>query len=121
MNQPKFCVDCKYLSNRDCTHPSIGLDLVYGKPKTEYASVMRLVQSPCKPEALLFEPQEAVIYDLADLFPAPAFPNLERIWRVSQKFQIQNPKSQINSKSQIQNSKLETLLHKTVKKVRRVS
>ena len=70
METPKFCVDCKYLFlQRDCSHPSIGLDLVSGKPKTEYASVMRLVQSPCKPEALLFEPQEAVIYDLADLFP----------------------------------------------------
>ena len=78
MNQPKFCVDCKHLKGRMCQHPSIGLDLVTGKQKEEYAAMMRLVSYACKPEALLFEPQEAVIYDLADLFPAPKFPNLER-------------------------------------------
>ena len=44
-------------------------DLVTGKQKEEYAAMMRLISSACKPEALLFEPQEAVIYDLADLFP----------------------------------------------------
>ena len=70
MDSPKFCIDCKHLFlQRECSHPNIGLDLVTGKPKTEYAAVMRLVQSSCKPEALLFEPVEAVIYDIADLFP----------------------------------------------------
>jgi hypothetical protein len=37
---------------------------------------MRLDSFPCKTEALLFELQEAVIYDIADLFPEAPFPNI---------------------------------------------
>jgi len=40
---------------------------------------------------------------------------LERVWRL--KSEILNSKSETNSKSEIQNSKLENLLHKTIKKV----
>jgi hypothetical protein len=75
---PKLCIDCKHYSNRNCQHPSLGISLVDGHPKTEYAAAMRLPASKCATEAILFEPQEAVIYDLADLFPAPPIPNLER-------------------------------------------
>ena len=76
---PKLCIDCKHFVNsRECKHPSNGIDLIDGKTRVEWCAVMRLEQNRCKPDALLFEPQEAVIYDLADLFPAPQFPNLER-------------------------------------------
>ena len=71
MNQPLFCIDCKYLKDRMCTHPSIGLDLVTGKQKEEYAAMMRLTTYACKPEALLYEEMEPVIYDLRDFFPNP--------------------------------------------------
>ena len=74
----KLCIDCKHYKSRSCNHPSTGISLVDGEIKGEYASVMRLDQSLCKEEALLFEPMEAVIYDLADLFPEAPFPNLER-------------------------------------------
>ena len=79
MNQPKICIDCAhFVSERECKHHSLGIDLVTGKPKTEFAAVMRLPNNRCTPEAVLFEPQEAVIYDLRDIFPEPQFPNLER-------------------------------------------
>ena len=75
----KLCIDCKHLRGRDCLHPSLGHSLVDGKPNVEYASVMR-VDSPnaCGTIGRYFEPMEAFIYDLADLFHAPSFPNLER-------------------------------------------
>ncbi len=70
MNQPKLCIDCAhFVSPRECKHPSNGIDLIDGKLNRNWCSVMRLIVSSCKPEALLFEPQEAVIYDIADLFP----------------------------------------------------
>jgi hypothetical protein len=78
MESPKLCIDCKHLYQRECQHPSLGISLVDGKPKSEFAAIMRLEQNSCKPAGLLFEPMEAVIYDLADLFPAPQFPSLER-------------------------------------------
>ena len=75
----KLCIDCKHLRGRDCLHPSLGHSLVDGKPNAEYASVMR-VDSPtaCGTIGRYFEPVEAVIYDLRDLFPVPPIPNLER-------------------------------------------
>ena len=77
MNKPKICIDCAhFVSPRECKHPSLGIDLVNGKPKQEWAAVMRLDQSKCKTVGLLFEPMEAVIYDLRDLFPTPQFPNV---------------------------------------------
>ena len=77
MESPKLCIDCKhFVSKRECKHPSNGIDLIDGKTKVEWCAVMRLEQNSCKPAGLLFEPQEAVIYDLADLFPAPQFPNV---------------------------------------------
>ena len=79
MDTPKLCIDCKHFTGkRECKHPSNGIDFIDGKAKIEWCAIMRLPANSCKPEALLFEPMEAVIYDLADLFPAPAFPNLER-------------------------------------------
>lgn len=70
MNQPKICIDCAhFVSDRECKHPSLGIDLVNGKPKVEWCAVMRLSAGSCKPEGLLYQPQEAVIYDIADLFP----------------------------------------------------
>lgn len=70
MDSPKLCIDCAhFVSERECKHPSIGIDLVDGKPKQELCAVMRLPAAPCKPEALLYQPMEAVIYDIADLFP----------------------------------------------------
>jgi hypothetical protein len=77
--EPKLCIDCKHFVNkRECKHPSNGIDLIDGKTRVEWCAIMRLEQNRCKPEALLFEPQEAVIYDLADLFPEAPFPSLER-------------------------------------------
>ena len=77
MNQPKICIDCAhFVADRECKHPSLGIDLVNGKPRLEWAAVMRLNHNKCKTEGLLFEPMEAVIYDLKDLFPAPQFPNI---------------------------------------------
>ena len=74
----KLCIDCKhFVSKRECKHPSNGIDLIDGKARLEWCAIMRLPQNKCTPEAILFEPQEAVIYDLADLFPAPPFPNLK--------------------------------------------
>jgi hypothetical protein len=67
MNTPLFCINCKHYSNRNCSHPSLNLDLVTGKHKTEYASMMRLDSYPCKPAGLLFEQVEAVTYDLSML------------------------------------------------------
>lgn len=80
MESIKLCIDCKhFVANiRSCQHPILGISLVDGKPKTDSPSFMRLNFSYCKEEALLFEPQEAVIYDLADLFPEAPFPSLER-------------------------------------------
>lgn len=73
----KLCIDCKYLKSRKCHHPITGIDLVEGGIRTETAAVMRLDSQLCKTEALLFEPQEAVIYDLAELFPDVNFPNIK--------------------------------------------
>ena len=67
MNTPLFCINCKHYSSRNCAHPSLGLDLVEGKHKTEYAALMRLDSYACKPAALLFEQVEAVTYDLSML------------------------------------------------------
>jgi hypothetical protein len=68
--EAKLCIDCKhYAPERICKHPSLGFSYVDGKPKTDFASVMRLPYQDCKPEGLLFEPMEAVIYDMADIFP----------------------------------------------------
>jgi hypothetical protein len=67
MNTPLFCINCKHYSSRMCAHPSLGLDLVEGKHKTEYAAMMRLESQPCKPAGLLFEQVEAVIYDFSML------------------------------------------------------
>ena len=69
MSEPKLCIDCKYYKNRYCHHSTHGIDLVDGTPNYVYCAMMRLDHYPCKTEALLFEPQEAVIYDIADLFP----------------------------------------------------
>ena len=73
MNQPKLCIDCvHFVSPRECKHPNLGIDYIDGKSKLEWCAVMRLPASSCKPEALLYQPQEAVIYDIADLFPNQA-------------------------------------------------
>jgi len=77
MNEPKLCIDCKHFKARSCYHPSIGFDLVEGGIKSEYCAVMRLDTRACKPEGLLFEPMEAVVYDLAALFPDVNFPNIK--------------------------------------------
>jgi leucyl-tRNA synthetase len=42
---------------------------------------------------------------------------LQKVWRIFEKAESRNPKSETNSKFKIQNSKLERLLHKTIKKV----
>jgi hypothetical protein len=73
----KLCIDCKYLKSRKCHHPITGIDLVEGGIRTELAAVMRLHSEPCKPEAILFEAMEPVIYDLAELFPNVNFPNIK--------------------------------------------
>lgn len=76
MNQPKLCIDCAhFVSPRECKHPNLGIDLIDGKSKLEWCAVMRLPAGSCKPEALLYQPQEAVIYDIADLFPNQAGEN----------------------------------------------
>ena len=67
--EQKLCIDCKHFKSRSCEHPILGTSLVDGYPNSEYAAVMRLESRECKPAALLFEPMEAVIYDMADLFP----------------------------------------------------
>ena len=72
----KLCIDCKHYKSRSCFHPSIGVDLVEGGLKSEYCAVMRLDTRACKPEGLLFEPMEAVVYDIAALFPDTNFPNI---------------------------------------------
>lgn len=77
MSEPKLCIDCKYFkSNRLCYHPSNGNDYVEGGIKSESCSILRLEHRSCKPEGLLFEPMEPVIYDIRDIFPAPQFPNI---------------------------------------------
>jgi hypothetical protein len=77
MSEPKLCIDCKYLKNRKCHNPITGIDLVEGGIRTELAAVMRLDSQLCKTEALLFEPMEAITYDLAALFPDTLFPNIK--------------------------------------------
>jgi hypothetical protein len=77
MSEPKLCIDCNYLRGRKCHHPITGVDLVEGGIRTESAAVMRLDSQPCKTQGLLFEPLEAVIYDLRDLFPDVNFPNIK--------------------------------------------
>jgi len=69
--EAKLCIDCKHFNvgYRFCQHPSLGHSLVDGEPKADFASVLRLPSQACKPEGLLFEPMEAVIYDMADIFP----------------------------------------------------
>jgi len=67
MSNPLFCINCKHYSSRYCSHPSLGVDLVTGKHKTEYAAMMRLESYPCKTAGLLFEQVEAVTYDLSML------------------------------------------------------
>ena len=76
MSEPKLCIDCKYLKGRKCHNPITGIDLVQGGIRTESAAVMRLDFQLCKTEALLFEPMEAITYDLAALFPDTQFPNI---------------------------------------------
>lgn len=76
MSEPKLCIDCKYLKSRTCYHPATGTDLVEGGVRKESAAVMRLESQLCKPEGLLFEPVEAVVYDIRDLFPDVNFPNI---------------------------------------------
>ena len=77
MNQPKLCIDCKHYKSRNCYVPANGVDLVDGGLKAEMCVVMRSEAGKCKPSGLLFEPQEAVIYDLAALFPNVNFPNIK--------------------------------------------
>lgn len=77
MNQPKLCIDCKHYKSRNCYVPANGVDLVDGGLKSEMCVVMRSESGICKPSAILFEPQEAVIYDLAELFPDVNFPNIK--------------------------------------------
>ena len=72
----KLCIDCKHYKSRNCYHPENGIDLVDGGLKSDMCVVMRSEAGKCKPSALLFEPQEAVIYDLAELFPDVNFPNI---------------------------------------------
>ena len=77
MSEPKLCIDCKHYKSRSCFHPSIGFDLVEGGLKSEYCAVMRLDSRACTTNAILFEPMEPVIYDLAALFPDVNFPNIK--------------------------------------------
>ena len=68
--EAKLCIDCKhYTPVRACKHPSLGFSLVDGTHNTDVCAVMRLPSQACKPEGLLFEPMEAVVYDMADIFP----------------------------------------------------
>lgn len=67
--EPKLCIDCKHYVHRMCEHPSFGFSLVDGKKNSIFCVTARGGFGQCKPEAILFEPQEAVIYDMADLFP----------------------------------------------------
>jgi hypothetical protein len=76
MSEPKLCIDCKHQKDRSCYHSSYVIDLVDGKLLYQACAIMRLEHYPCKPEAILFEPMEAVIYDIADLFPEAPFPNI---------------------------------------------
>ena len=76
MSEPKLCIDCKHFKARSCYHPSNGIDLVEGKIQSEFCAIMRLQYRECKPEGLLFEPMEAVVYDIAALFPDTNFPNI---------------------------------------------
>ena len=79
MESPKLCIDCKYyVAVRNCKHPSLGISLVDGTPNTDFCAVMRSSNRNCGVEAALFEPVEAVIYDLAELFPEAPFPNLRK-------------------------------------------
>ena len=77
MNQPKLCIDCKHYKARSCFHPSNGVDLVEGGIKSEACAILRLEHRSCKPEGLLFEPMEPVIYDISALFPDVNFPNIK--------------------------------------------
>ena len=76
MNTPKLCIDCKHYKERSCYHPSNGIDLVDGKLKSEFCSIMRLDYRACTTEGVLFEAMEPVIYDIAALFPDVNFPNI---------------------------------------------
>jgi hypothetical protein len=66
MTNPLFCINCKHYSSRSCAHPSLGIDLVEGKHKTEYAALMRLDSYGCKTAGLLFEQLEPVVYDQSE-------------------------------------------------------
>ena len=75
----KLCIDCKhYVAVRNCKHPILGLSLIDGEPNTDSCAVMRLQSQRCGIEAALFEPVEAVVYDLAELFSDAPFPNIRR-------------------------------------------
>ena len=78
MDTPKLCIDCKHYKSRNCYHPSNGIDLVEGNPKSELCALMRLDSYACKTDGLLFEAAEPVIYDIRELFPDVIFPNLVR-------------------------------------------
>lgn len=78
MSEPKLCIDCKHFKARSCYHPYNGIDPVEGGIKSEACAILRLEHRSCKPEALLFEPVEPVVYDLAALFPDVQLPNLIR-------------------------------------------
>jgi hypothetical protein len=79
MESPKLCIDCKhYIAVRRCKHPSLGFSLVDGEQNTDSCAVMRLPSQRCGIDAALFEPVEAVVYDLAELFPEAPFPNLRK-------------------------------------------
>ena len=58
---------------------------------------------------------QAIPWDEKGIIGAKRF--LEKVWKFSEKLQIKNYKSQINPKSKIQNSKLDVLVQKTIKKV----
>jgi hypothetical protein len=74
----KLCIDCKHQKDRTCHHSSYVIDLVDGRFIYQACAIMRLDHYPCKTEALLFEPTEPVIYDMAALFPDVQLPNLIR-------------------------------------------
>jgi hypothetical protein len=76
MSEPKLCINCKHYKTRNCYHPKNGIDLVDGGLKSDMCVVMRSEAGKCKPSALLFEPQEAVIYDIDELFSETPFPNI---------------------------------------------
>ena len=73
----KLCIDCKHQKDRTCYQSSTVIDLVDGKKIYQSCAIMRLEHYPCRPEAILFEPMEPVIYDLAALFPDTIFPNIK--------------------------------------------